>query len=170
MLDQFVSLRPLSLVSPTKVSNAAVEGDHCRRRRCPGQPLKLPSGEEGYWLHMGDDSRTIENTREHDETVCKPDDDEEPGYNASGFAAASTPGEAKLGVVSPLIEGMPLPVLVEVSHWLAVDEAYGVVGLRLIFQGRVRLKAGAIKIAHYGFYVKRSYTLRCRSMIIIYII
>ena len=95
---------------------------------------------------------------------------QEPGYNASGFAAASTPGEAKLGVVSPLIEGMPLPVLVEVSHWLAVDEAYGVVGLRLIFQGRVRLKAGAIKIAHYGFYVKRSYTLRCRSMIIIYII
>ncbi|KAH1257212.1 DNA-directed RNA polymerase 3, chloroplastic [Glycine max] len=56
--------------------------------------------------------------------------------------------------MSPLIEGMPLSVLVEVSHWLALDEAYGVVGLRLIFQGRVRLKAGAIKIAHYRFYVK----------------
>ena len=26
--------------------------------------------------------------------------------------------------------------------------------MRLIFQGRVRLKAGAIKIAHYRFYVK----------------
>ncbi|KAG5042783.1 hypothetical protein JHK87_006698 [Glycine soja] len=56
--------------------------------------------------------------------------------------------------MSPLIEGMPLSVLVEVSHWLALDEAYGVVGLRLIFQGRVRLKAGAIKTAHYRFYVK----------------
>ena len=56
--------------------------------------------------------------------------------------------------VSPVIGGTPLPVSVEVSNGLAMDEAYGVVGLRLIFQGRVRWKAGAIKTAHYGLYVK----------------
>ena len=50
--------------------------------------------------------------------------------------------------------GTALPVSVEVSDGLAVDEAYGLVGLRLIFEGRVRWKAGAIKTAHYGLYVK----------------
>lgn len=55
--------------------------------------------------------------------------------------------------VAPVIGGTPVPVSVEVSNGLAVDEAYGVVGLRVIFQGRVRWKAGAIKTAHYGLYV-----------------
>ncbi|CAJ1976041.1 unnamed protein product [Sphenostylis stenocarpa] len=56
--------------------------------------------------------------------------------------------------VSPVIGGTPVPVSVEVSNGLMVDEAYGVVELTLIFQGRVRWKAGAIKTAHYGLYVK----------------
>lgn len=47
-----------------------------------------------------------------------------------------------------------MPVSLEVSNGLTVDEAYGVVGLKLIFQGRLRWKAGAIKTAHYGLYVK----------------
>ncbi|XP_027352870.1 NDR1/HIN1-like protein 12 [Abrus precatorius] len=56
--------------------------------------------------------------------------------------------------VSPVIGGTAVPVSVEVSNGLMVDEAYGVVGLKLIFEGRVRWKAGAIKTAHYGLYVK----------------
>ncbi|XP_020212854.1 NDR1/HIN1-like protein 12 [Cajanus cajan] len=56
--------------------------------------------------------------------------------------------------VAPVIGGTPVPVSLEVSNGLTVDEAYGVVGLKLIFQGRLRWKAGAIKTAHYGLYVK----------------
>ena len=46
-----------------------------------------------------------------------------------------------------------MPVSAEVSNGLLVDEAYGVVGLKLVFLGRLRWKAGAIKTAHYGLYV-----------------
>ncbi|RDX82919.1 NDR1/HIN1-like protein 1, partial [Mucuna pruriens] len=56
--------------------------------------------------------------------------------------------------VSPVVGGTEVPVSVEVSNGLVVDEAYGVVALKLIFEGRVRWKAGAIKTAHYGLYVK----------------
>ncbi|KAK7285724.1 hypothetical protein RJT34_20503 [Clitoria ternatea] len=55
--------------------------------------------------------------------------------------------------LAPVMGGTPVPVSVEVSSGLVVDEAYGVVGLKLIFQGRVKWKAGAIKTAHYGLFV-----------------
>lgn len=56
--------------------------------------------------------------------------------------------------LSPVIGGTPLPVSLEVTNGLMVDEAYGVVGLKLVFVGRLRWKAGAIRTAHYGLYVK----------------
>jgi hypothetical protein len=57
-------------------------------------------------------------------------------------------------VVSPLVGGGSVPVSVEVANGLVADEAYGVVGLRLVLLGRLRWKAGAIKTGHYGVYVK----------------
>ncbi|XP_019435311.1 PREDICTED: NDR1/HIN1-like protein 12 [Lupinus angustifolius] len=56
--------------------------------------------------------------------------------------------------LSPVIGGTPVPVSVEVSNGLMVDEAYGVVGLKLVFLGRLRWKVGAIRTSHYGLYVK----------------
>lgn len=47
-----------------------------------------------------------------------------------------------------------MPVSVEVSNGLTMDEAYGVVGMKLVFLGRLRWKAGTIKSAHYRFYGK----------------
>ena len=47
-----------------------------------------------------------------------------------------------------------MPVSVDVASGLVTDEAYGVVALRLVFLGRIRWKAGAIKTMHYGAYVK----------------
>jgi len=57
-------------------------------------------------------------------------------------------------VVSPLVGGGAVPVSVEVANGLSADEAYGVVGLRLVLLGRLRWKAGAIRTGHYGVYVK----------------
>ncbi|KAI4355318.1 hypothetical protein L6164_004102 [Bauhinia variegata] len=56
--------------------------------------------------------------------------------------------------VSPVIGGFPVPVSVEVVNGLVMDQTYGVVGLKLILQGRLRWKAGAIKTSHYEIYVK----------------
>jgi hypothetical protein len=56
--------------------------------------------------------------------------------------------------LSPVIGGTAVPVSVEVSNGLMVDEAYGVVGLKLVFLGRLRWKAGTIRTSHYGFYGK----------------
>ncbi|KAM4105256.1 hypothetical protein ACJW30_06G218500 [Castanea mollissima] len=56
--------------------------------------------------------------------------------------------------VSPVVGGTPVPVSLDVANGLATDETYGVVGLRLVFFGRLRWKAGAIKTKHYGVYVK----------------
>lgn len=47
-----------------------------------------------------------------------------------------------------------MPVSVEVTNGLLMDEAYGVVALRLVLLGKLRWKAGAITTAHYGFYVR----------------
>ncbi|KAK7397481.1 hypothetical protein VNO78_18656 [Psophocarpus tetragonolobus] len=55
--------------------------------------------------------------------------------------------------VAPLLGGTPLPVSLEVSDGFSVDQAYGVLPLSLIFHGRVRWIAGAIKTAHYPLYV-----------------
>lgn len=56
--------------------------------------------------------------------------------------------------LSPMLGGAAVPVAADVGNWLALDEAYGVVGLRLVVRGRLRYKAGAIRTGHYGFYVR----------------
>lgn len=55
--------------------------------------------------------------------------------------------------LSPLLGGAPVPVAAEVGNALAMDEAYGVVGLRLVLTGKLRYKAGAFRSHHYGLYV-----------------
>ncbi|GAB4844730.1 hypothetical protein Ancab_038120 [Ancistrocladus abbreviatus] len=57
--------------------------------------------------------------------------------------------------MSPVLGGGGMvPVSAEVMNGLAADEGYGVLGLRLVFMGRVRYKAGAIRTGHYRFYVR----------------
>ncbi|XP_030453103.2 NDR1/HIN1-like protein 1 [Syzygium oleosum] len=56
--------------------------------------------------------------------------------------------------MSPVLGGAAVPVAPEVGNGLEVDEAYGVVGLRVMVLGRLRYKAGAIRTGHYGFYVR----------------
>ncbi|OIV93872.1 hypothetical protein TanjilG_05575 [Lupinus angustifolius] len=56
--------------------------------------------------------------------------------------------------LSPVIGGSPVPVSVDVANGLEVDENYGVVGVKLVFLGRLKWKAGEIRSAHYGIYVK----------------
>lgn len=56
--------------------------------------------------------------------------------------------------LSPMFGGSPVPVSPDVTNGLAMDEAYGVVGVSLIMQGRLRWKTGAIRTSHYGIYVK----------------
>ncbi|KAJ6343899.1 hypothetical protein OIU76_005612 [Salix suchowensis] len=57
-------------------------------------------------------------------------------------------------VMYPVLVGERVPVSVEVSDGLVMDEAYGVVGLRVVLLGRLRWKGGAIKTGRYGVYVK----------------
>ncbi|XP_030518788.1 NDR1/HIN1-like protein 1 [Rhodamnia argentea] len=56
--------------------------------------------------------------------------------------------------LSPVLGGAAVPAAAEVGNGLAVDEAYGVVGLRVMVIGRLRYKAGAIRTGHYGLYVR----------------
>ncbi|KAJ4831529.1 hypothetical protein Tsubulata_048223 [Turnera subulata] len=56
--------------------------------------------------------------------------------------------------LSPVLGGTGVPVSVEVANGLLMDESYGVVPLRVVLLGRMRWKAGAIKTARYGVYVK----------------
>ncbi|XP_010251430.1 PREDICTED: NDR1/HIN1-like protein 12 [Nelumbo nucifera] len=56
--------------------------------------------------------------------------------------------------LSPMMGGPVVPVSMEVANGLVMDEAYGVVPLRLVVLGRLRWKAGAFKSGHYGIYVK----------------
>lgn len=55
--------------------------------------------------------------------------------------------------MSPMLGGGFVPVSGEVLSGIVMDEAYGVVGLRLVVLGRVRWKAGAFRSGHYGMYV-----------------
>lgn len=57
-------------------------------------------------------------------------------------------------VMSPVLGGASVPVSPEVSNGLAMDEAYGVVALRLVLLGKLRYKAGAIRTGRYGIYVE----------------
>lgn len=58
--------------------------------------------------------------------------------------------------LSPVLGGggQQVPVSAEVVNGLVMDESYGVVSLRVVLLGRLRWKAGAIKTARYGVYVK----------------
>ncbi|KAF5178353.1 NDR1/HIN1-like protein [Thalictrum thalictroides] len=56
--------------------------------------------------------------------------------------------------LSPIIGGGFVPVSMEVANGLQMDQAYGVVGLRLVLVGRLKYKGGSIKSGHYGMYVK----------------
>lgn len=64
-------------------------------------------------------------------------------------------GRRSTVALSPVLGGgQAVPVSPEVMNGLTVDEAYGVVGLRLVLLGRLRWKAGAIRTGHYGVHVK----------------
>ena len=56
--------------------------------------------------------------------------------------------------LSPVLGGEAVPVSLEVANGLVMDEAYGVMGLRLVLLGRLKWKAGAFWSMHYGVYVK----------------
>lgn len=56
--------------------------------------------------------------------------------------------------LSPLLGGATVPVAAEVVNALVMDQAYGAVGLRLVFTGKLRYKAGAIRSGRYGIYVR----------------
>ncbi|KAK4767317.1 hypothetical protein SAY86_015067 [Trapa natans] len=63
-------------------------------------------------------------------------------------------GKRTTVAVSPVLGGTAVPVAADVANGLAVDEAYGVVGLMVVVMGRLRWKAGAIRTGHYGLYVR----------------
>lgn len=56
--------------------------------------------------------------------------------------------------MSPMVGGGCVPVSQEVVDGLVVDQEYGVVGLRVELQGRLRWKAGPFWGAHRRMYVK----------------
>ncbi|KAJ8748493.1 hypothetical protein K2173_003391 [Erythroxylum novogranatense] len=56
--------------------------------------------------------------------------------------------------LSPVLGGGAVPVSLEVANGLVMDEAYGVVALRVVVKGKLRWKAGAIKTGRYGVSVK----------------
>ncbi|KAJ4955338.1 hypothetical protein NE237_012121 [Protea cynaroides] len=57
-------------------------------------------------------------------------------------------------VMSPILGGEAVPVSMEVVSGLGMDEAYGVVGFRLVLMGRLRWKPGLFRSGHYRVYVK----------------
>ncbi|XWS35957.1 hypothetical protein CRYUN_Cryun20dG0041300 [Craigia yunnanensis] len=56
--------------------------------------------------------------------------------------------------LSPVLGSGMVPASAEVVNGLMMDEAYGVVVLRVVLLGKLRWKAGAIKTGKYGVYVK----------------
>ncbi|KAJ0964224.1 hypothetical protein J5N97_029346 [Dioscorea zingiberensis] len=57
--------------------------------------------------------------------------------------------------MSPVMGGSaPLPVSADVAAGLMGDEAYGVVGLRLVVIGRMRYKSGPFRSGWYSIYVR----------------
>ncbi|XP_022769762.1 NDR1/HIN1-like protein 12 [Durio zibethinus] len=57
-------------------------------------------------------------------------------------------------VLSPVLGSETVPASAEVVNGLMMDEAYGVVVLRVVMLGKLRWKTGAIKTGKYGIYVK----------------
>ncbi|XVF22275.1 hypothetical protein REPUB_Repub12eG0159300 [Reevesia pubescens] len=56
--------------------------------------------------------------------------------------------------LSPVLGSGMLPASAEVVNGLMMDEAYGVVALKVVLLGKLRWKAGAIKTLKYGVYVR----------------
>nr|GMD36413.1 NDR1/HIN1-like protein 12 [Ipomoea batatas] len=56
--------------------------------------------------------------------------------------------------ISPVLDRGPVPVSVSVLNGLVMDEAYGMVALRLVLKGKLRYKGGAIKSRRYSVYVE----------------
>ncbi|KAL5702486.1 hypothetical protein ACHQM5_027699 [Ranunculus cassubicifolius] len=56
--------------------------------------------------------------------------------------------------LSPVLGGGMVPVSMDVANALMTDQANGIIGLKLIIEGRVRYKAGAIKTGHQDMVVK----------------
>ncbi|KAK6285871.1 hypothetical protein POUND7_012050 [Theobroma cacao] len=56
--------------------------------------------------------------------------------------------------LSPVLGSETVPASAEVVNGLMLDEAYGVVALRVVLLGKLRWKAGAIRTLKYGVYVK----------------
>lgn len=56
--------------------------------------------------------------------------------------------------LSPVLGGEVVPVSMEVANGLMMDQAYGIMGLRVVLLGRLKYKAGAFWSSHYGIYVK----------------
>ncbi|XP_019154204.1 PREDICTED: LOW QUALITY PROTEIN: NDR1/HIN1-like protein 12 [Ipomoea nil] len=61
---------------------------------------------------------------------------------------------AKSTVAISVLDRGPVPVSVSVMNGLAMDEAYGMVGLRVVLKGKLRYKGGAIKSRRYGVCVE----------------
>ncbi|KAL1565897.1 hypothetical protein AAHA92_01571 [Salvia divinorum] len=55
--------------------------------------------------------------------------------------------------LSPLLGGAAVPVEAELANALAMDEAYGVVVLRLVMTGKMRYKAGALRSRRHGVHI-----------------
>ncbi|CAL9196697.1 unnamed protein product [Musa acuminata subsp. burmannicoides] len=56
--------------------------------------------------------------------------------------------------ISPVLGGGFVPISGDVAAGLATDQAYGVVGLRLVLLGRLRYKSGPFRSNWYGMYVR----------------
>ncbi|XP_010267377.1 PREDICTED: NDR1/HIN1-like protein 12 [Nelumbo nucifera] len=56
--------------------------------------------------------------------------------------------------LSPMLGGAMVPVSMDVVNGLVMDEACGVVPLRLVLLGRLKWKAGVFTSVHYGVYIK----------------
>ncbi|KAK1303684.1 hypothetical protein QJS10_CPB11g00555 [Acorus calamus] len=56
--------------------------------------------------------------------------------------------------ISPILGGTFVPVSTDISSGLAMDEAYGVVPLRVVLMGRIKYKSGAFKSAWNSLYVR----------------
>ncbi|KAK7292884.1 hypothetical protein RJT34_15739 [Clitoria ternatea] len=68
--------------------------------------------------------------------------------------------------LSPEIGGATVPATVEMVSELGMDQNYGVVGVKLVFVGRLRWKSGDINSAHYGLYVKCDILMALRKGLI----
>lgn len=65
--------------------------------------------------------------------------------------------------MAPVLGGTGIPVSQDVLYRLGMDEAIGVVPMRLVILGRLKWKAGAITSAHYHVYVNCDVLLRLNN-------